>query len=66
MNDGLVHIAFYDGLVHWPDGTGVTASPPGSFYASPPGEVHIPIPLADQTLHVIPENFVGHVVNELV
>ena len=64
MNDGLVHIATYDGLVHSPDP--LTAAPPGRFEASPPGHVFIPTPPADQVLHVINEGVIGHIVNELI
>ncbi|GFK93269.1 hypothetical protein NNJEOMEG_01100 [Fundidesulfovibrio magnetotacticus] len=64
MNDGLVHFAGYDGLVHSPDA--IVAQPPGHFWAHDPGHVIIPTPPADQVIHTITENFVGHVINEIV
>jgi len=64
MNDGLVHFAGYDGLVHSPDA--IVAHPAGEVVAHPPGHVIIPTPPADQVIHVISENFIGHVINELV
>ena len=64
MNDGLVHIATYDGLVHSPDA--IVAHPPGDPVAQPPGHVIIPTPPADQVIHVIQEGIIGHVINELV
>lgn len=64
MYDGLVHVAAYDGLVHSPDA--VVAHPAGEFAAHPPGHVIIPTPPADQVIHVIMENIVGHVVNEII
>ncbi len=64
MYDGLVHIAAYDGLVHSPDA--VVGHPAGEFMAHAPGHVIIPTPPADQVIHVIQENIVGHVVNEII
>jgi len=64
MFDGLVHIAAYDGLVHGPDA--IIAHPAGEFMAQPAGHVIIPTPPADTVIHVIQENFTGHVINELV
>ncbi len=64
MNDGLVHVAAYDGLVHSPDA--ITGRPAGEFQASLPGHVIIPAPPADQVIHVIQEGVIGHVINELV
>lgn len=64
MNDGLVHFATYDGLVHSPDA--ITAHPAGDFMAAPAGHVLVPTPPADQVIHVLQENIVGHVINELV
>ena len=80
MDDGLVHIAFYDGLVHQPDaiivqpGGFVVASPSGHMEVppaghvdvSPAGHVIIPIPPADQVIHVIQEGITGHIINQLV
>jgi hypothetical protein len=76
MNDGLVHYAEWDGLVHFPD-EGLTHGP-GRFEAQPPGEVQIPgaghvdvapsghveipIPPASQTDFVI-ENGSGSILN---
>ncbi|GAB6039095.1 hypothetical protein JCM15519_36540 [Fundidesulfovibrio butyratiphilus] len=64
MNDGLVHFATYDGLVHSPDA--VLAHPSGEFQASPPGQVTVPTPPSDEVVHVINEGVIGHVINELV
>lgn len=64
MNDGLVHFAAYDGLVHSPDA--LLAHPAGEFQAQPPGQVIVPTPPADQVIHVINEGVIGHIINELV
>ena len=64
MNDGLVHISTYDGLVHSPDA--ITAHAAGDPTAQPPGHVMIATPPPDQVIRVIQEGIIGHVINELV
>jgi hypothetical protein len=68
MNDGLVHNAEWDGLVHFPD-QGLThgagrfeAHPPGEVTISPAGHVEVPTPPGSEVCYVI-ENGSGSILN---